>query len=103
MKTKSSRRTLSMTSSSDGSLLAPALQEELSSAWNSLPSLVEGGREWPRKSDWAPEVRCDDHGRYKASCVGEPPDADGEHDGGRCLSHCCLKDVRRWLAAPPFR
>jgi hypothetical protein len=63
-----------MTSSSDGSLLAPTLREELSSAWNPPPSLVEGGREWPHWSDWAPEVHCDDHGGGKASFVGKPID-----------------------------
>ncbi len=45
-----------MTSLSDGSslLLAPTLLRELLSAYKSPPSLVEGGREWPRLRDWAP-------------------------------------------------
>ena len=38
------------------------------------PSLVEGGSEWPHRSDWAQKVRCDNHGGNKASCVGKPSD-----------------------------
>jgi hypothetical protein len=74
MKTKSSRRTLAMTSLSDGSSLAPTLLRELSSALMSPPSLVDGGREWPRLADWAPEVHCHDQGGDEAICVGEPSD-----------------------------
>jgi hypothetical protein len=72
MKTKSSRRTLAMTSSSNGSLSAPTLLRELSSAYKSPPSLVEGGREWPRLRDWAPEVSYNDKGGDKAVSVGMP-------------------------------
>ena len=53
-------------SSSDGLSPAPTLPEELLSAWMSPPSLVEGGMERPRRSDWAPEVSFDDKGSDKA-------------------------------------
>ena len=66
MKTKSLQRTLGMTSSSDGSFLAPMLLEELSLAWKSPPSLVKGGREWPCRSDWVPKVGLDNKGGNKA-------------------------------------
>jgi hypothetical protein len=74
MKTKSSRRTLAMTSLSNGSLslLAPTLLRELLSAYKSPPSLVEGGREWPRLRDWVPEVSYNDKGGNEAVSVGMP-------------------------------
>ena len=72
MKTKSSRRTLAMTSLSDGSLLALTLLGEFSSAKKSPPSLVEGGREWPRPRDWAPKVGYDNKGGDKAVSVSMP-------------------------------
>ena len=61
-----------MTASSDGSLLATTLLGEFLSAKKSPPSLVEGGREWPRPRDWAPEVGYDDKGGDKAVSVGMP-------------------------------
>jgi hypothetical protein len=72
MKTKSSRRTLAMTSSSNGSLLAPTLLGEFSLVKKYSPSLVEGGREWPRPRDWAPEVGYDNKGGNEAVSVGMP-------------------------------
>ena len=72
MKTKSLRRTLTMTSSSDGLSLAPMLLRELSLAYKSPPSLVEGGREWPCPRDWALEVGYDDKGGGEAVSVGMP-------------------------------
>ena len=72
MKMKSSRRTLAMTSLSNGLLLAPTLLGEFSSAKKSPPSLVEGRREWPRPRDWAPKVGYDDKGGNEAISVGMP-------------------------------
>ena len=51
-----------MTSLSNGSSLALTLPEELSSAWKSPLSLVEGGREWPCPNDWVPKDGYNDKG-----------------------------------------
>ena len=59
-------------SSSDGPSPALTSPEELSSAWKIPPSLVEGGRERPRRSDWAPKVGYDDKGGNEAISVGMP-------------------------------
>jgi hypothetical protein len=55
-----------MTLSSNGLLLMPKLLEKLLLAWKSPPSLVEGVREKPSPSDWAPEVGFDNRSSNKA-------------------------------------
>ncbi len=72
MKMKSSRRTLAMTSSSDGSSLMPTLLGKFLLTKKSPPTLVEGGREWPRPRDWVPKVGYDNKGGDKAVSVSMP-------------------------------